>query len=244
MSRHQRDVLTLTGEGRGPAHFQGFREAGTRASAAGGRLPARPLGSPRGLPDRDPLRLRQDQAGALELALHGRLRRTPGRERCTSRRGRSCRSGSSRGRRRRSSCSGLVFSTYLCPRVYQSGERDLRGPLAKQGPRYRRWALVEAATHACTARSTATATSRPKRGSASCAAPRSPRSTSPAASPKDLAHAQPPPTLRSQRRHRPLAARRPLRRCATGANPNRPCPPRGGDREMSPARHPRPRHPP
>ena len=28
---------------------------------------------------------------------------------------------------------------------------DLRGPLAKQGPRYLRWALVEAATHACTA---------------------------------------------------------------------------------------------
>src|SRR5207244_10969290 len=39
----------------------------------------------------------------------------------------------------------------LCPRVYQSGERDLRGPLSKQGPRYLRWALVEAATHACTA---------------------------------------------------------------------------------------------
>jgi transposase len=38
----------------------------------------------------------------------------------------------------------------LCPRVYQSGERDLRGPLSKQGPRYLRCALVEAATHACT----------------------------------------------------------------------------------------------
>ena len=38
----------------------------------------------------------------------------------------------------------------LCPRFYQSGERDLRGPLSKQGPRYLRWALVEAATHACT----------------------------------------------------------------------------------------------
>jgi transposase len=36
----------------------------------------------------------------------------------------------------------------LCPRVYQSGERDLRGPLSKQC--YLRWALVEAATHACT----------------------------------------------------------------------------------------------
>src|SRR5919199_1605531 len=40
----------------------------------------------------------------------------------------------------------------LSPRVYQSGERDLRGPLAKQGPKYLRWALVEAATHACTHR--------------------------------------------------------------------------------------------
>ena len=38
----------------------------------------------------------------------------------------------------------------LCPRVYQSGESDRRGPLAKNGPRYLRWALVEAATHACT----------------------------------------------------------------------------------------------
>src|ERR671930_2479017 len=38
----------------------------------------------------------------------------------------------------------------LCPRVYQSGERDRRGPLAKQGPRYLRWALVEAAVHART----------------------------------------------------------------------------------------------
>jgi transposase len=44
----------------------------------------------------------------------------------------------------------LVGYSGLCPRVYQSGERDLRGPLAKQGPRYLRWALVEAATHACT----------------------------------------------------------------------------------------------
>jgi transposase len=36
----------------------------------------------------------------------------------------------------------------LCPRVYQSGARDRRGPLAKNGPKYLRWALVEAATHA------------------------------------------------------------------------------------------------
>ena len=38
--------------------------------------------------------------------------------------------------------------TGLCPRVYQSGGKDLRGPLAKNGPKYLRWALIEAATHA------------------------------------------------------------------------------------------------
>ena len=38
--------------------------------------------------------------------------------------------------------------TGLCPRVYQSGELDRRGPLAKNGPRYLRWALIEAAQHA------------------------------------------------------------------------------------------------
>jgi transposase len=36
----------------------------------------------------------------------------------------------------------------LCPRVYQSGACDRRGPLSKQGPKYLRWALVEASTHA------------------------------------------------------------------------------------------------
>jgi transposase len=38
----------------------------------------------------------------------------------------------------------------LCPRVYQSGESDRRGRLSKQGPKYLRWALIEATTHACT----------------------------------------------------------------------------------------------
>lgn len=33
----------------------------------------------------------------------------------------------------------------LCPMVRQSGNRDFRGPLAKNGPKYLRWALVEAA---------------------------------------------------------------------------------------------------
>lgn len=37
----------------------------------------------------------------------------------------------------------------LCPRVYQSGESDRRGPITKKGPKYLRWALLEATTHAC-----------------------------------------------------------------------------------------------
>jgi transposase len=44
----------------------------------------------------------------------------------------------------------LAGYTELCPRVYQSGESDRRGALAKQGPTYLRWALVEAAVHAST----------------------------------------------------------------------------------------------
>jgi transposase len=32
--------------------------------------------------------------------------------------------------------------------VWQSGGRDRRGPLAKNGPKYLRWALIEAATRA------------------------------------------------------------------------------------------------
>ncbi len=42
----------------------------------------------------------------------------------------------------------LTGYTGLCPKVYQSGDRDVRGPLAKNGPKFLRWALVEAATHA------------------------------------------------------------------------------------------------
>lgn len=36
----------------------------------------------------------------------------------------------------------------LCPKVYQSGGKDHRGSLSKNGPKYLRWALIEAATHA------------------------------------------------------------------------------------------------
>ena len=78
----------------------------------------------------------------------------------------------------------LTGYTGLRPRVYQSGQSDRRGALAKNGPRYLRWALIEATMHASRHRSTATATNRPNNGSADNAAPRSPKSTSPAASPK------------------------------------------------------------
>ena len=43
----------------------------------------------------------------------------------------------------------LCGYTGLCPRVYQSGKSDRRGPISKQGSRYLRWALFEAALHAC-----------------------------------------------------------------------------------------------
>jgi transposase len=42
----------------------------------------------------------------------------------------------------------LAGYTGLCPLVRQSGGRDDRGPLARNGPKYLRWALIEAATHA------------------------------------------------------------------------------------------------
>ena len=43
----------------------------------------------------------------------------------------------------------LAGYTGLCPRVYQSGDSDRRGALSKHGPRYLRWALIEAAVSAC-----------------------------------------------------------------------------------------------
>jgi transposase len=42
----------------------------------------------------------------------------------------------------------LCGYTGLCPRVYQSGDTDRRGRLAKHGPKYLRWALMVAATNA------------------------------------------------------------------------------------------------
>jgi transposase len=47
--------------------------------------------------------------------------------------------------RRFASPRKLIGYTGLTPRVEQSGERDRRGPLRKNGPNYLRWALIEAA---------------------------------------------------------------------------------------------------
>ena len=74
----------------------------------------------------------------------------------------------------------LTGYTGLCPRVVQSGESDRRGPLSKHGPRYLRWALLEATMHALRHPAYAERYQRPSAGSESSAAPRSPRSTSPA----------------------------------------------------------------
>ena len=43
----------------------------------------------------------------------------------------------------------LAGYTGLCPRVYQSGATDRRGQLTHAGPKYLRWALMEAASTAC-----------------------------------------------------------------------------------------------
>ena len=45
------------------------------------------------------------------------------------------------------------------PRVNQSGESDRRGPLSKHGPKYLRWAMLEATMHALRHPAYASATS-------------------------------------------------------------------------------------
>jgi transposase len=46
------------------------------------------------------------------------------------------------------SATKLQGYTGLCPKVVQSGNSDRRGPLSKHGPKYLRWALLEATMHA------------------------------------------------------------------------------------------------
>ena len=136
--------------------------------------------------------------------------------------------------------------TGLCPRVYQSGESDRRGPLAKQGPRYLRWALVEAATHASRHpvyrdRYQRTKQRLGKQRGAKVAQVDLARklaeaicTCSPATTPSLR---QAPPT--------PWPPDGPVRRCATGAIlPSSLILPRGGDREMSAAQQPQSPRPP
>jgi len=77
----------------------------------------------------------------------------------------------------------LASYTGLCPRVNQSGESDRRGPLTKHGPRYLRWALIEATMHALEHPAYAERYSATTAGSESSADRMSPKSTSPAGSP-------------------------------------------------------------
>ena len=101
----------------------------------------------------------------------------------------------------------------LCPRVYQSGERDLRGPLAKQGPKL----PALGARRGRHPRLHRTRLPRPLPADESPdrqAARRQGRPDRPRAPTLrgDLAHAHPRPTLRSQRRHRPPGRLRSLDR--------------------------------
>ena len=97
----------------------------------------------------------------------------------------------------------LAGYTGLCPRVYQSGHSDRRGPLAKNGPRYLRWALGRSNS----ARLQTPALPRPlptdkgpPRQTQRQGRPDRPR---PHPRPGDLAHAHPQPTLRPGKRHQP-----------------------------------------
>jgi transposase len=137
----------------------------------------------------------------------------------------------------------LVGYSGLRPRVYQSGARDLRGPLAKQGttlsplgagrgrhPRLHPPRLPRPlSTNEGAYRQAARRQSGPDR-------PRPPPRRS------DLAHAHPQPTFAPKGATDPLAG--PLGDAPPERTPIGLVPLRGGDREMSPARHEPPQHPP
>ena len=96
----------------------------------------------------------------------------------------------------------LTGYTGLCPRVNQSGDSDRRGPLSKHGPRYLRWALIEATMHAL--KHPAYARALPAQQAPARQAARRqgrPDRHRPPARPRDLAHAHPQPAVRSPRRH-------------------------------------------
>ena len=95
----------------------------------------------------------------------------------------------------------LVGYTGLCPRVYQSGNTDRRGPISKQGSRYLRWALFEAALHACNHPRLRRALPSDEEATRPPTRPQGrPDRPLPKAHRGDLAHAHPQPALRSGRR--------------------------------------------
>ena len=95
----------------------------------------------------------------------------------------------------------LCGYTGLCPRVSQSGDKDRRGPLTKQGPRYLRWAMLEATMHALRHPAYAERYQQTKRrlGKQRGAKVAQVRRRPPAHRGR-LAHAHPQPALRSGRR--------------------------------------------
>ena len=99
--------------------------------------------------------------------------------------------------RPRSSCG----YTGLCPRVRQSGDKDRRGPLTKQGPKYLRWAMLEATMHALRHPAYRERYQRNKRRLGKPARRQGrPDRHRPKAHRSDLAHAHPQPALRTHSR--------------------------------------------
>jgi transposase len=78
----------------------------------------------------------------------------------------------------------LCGYTGLCPRVHQSGATDRRGSLSKHGPATCAGASPKPPSTPAPTRATPRATSAPSTASVANAAPKSPRSSSPAASPR------------------------------------------------------------
>ena len=101
----------------------------------------------------------------------------------------------------------LIGYTGLCPRVYQSGEPDRRGPLRKNGPDYLRWALIEAA-HTPPAQPAYPAAPVPRTApaTAATAAPSRRDRDRPQAHRGDLVDAHPQPALCSGKRPESLTA--------------------------------------
>ena len=115
----------------------------------------------------------------------------------------------------------LAGYTGLCPQVYQSGGKDHRGPLARNGPKYLRWALIEAAVHACRHPAYAERYRRTQDPAGPPTRPEGrPGRPGAEAGRGDLAHAVHQPTFRSGRcRAVSGLVEGPQLRCATGAKP-------------------------